>query len=178
VLAGVPSGWRNNPAVDQVLEFVLDEQPVRVAYRLGRRGHLTVDGTPLGARVVSATPERVVLDDLGLRRTYRVGRVGDLRYVDADDGHVTFTVLPRHPEPGAAAAAGSLVAPMPGSVLRVLVGPGDAVSAGQPLVVVEAMKMEHQILAPAAGTVATVHASPGDQVETGQILLQMEEAHE
>jgi acetyl/propionyl-CoA carboxylase alpha subunit len=175
VLGAIPSGWRNNPAVDQVVELSLDEEPVRVAYRLGRGGHVIVDGTEIGARVVDATPDEVVLDDLGLRRTYRVGRDGELRFVDADDGHVTFTLLPRHPDPGAGIVAGSLVAPMPGSVLRVLVAPGDAVTAGQPLVVVEAMKMEHQIVAPADGTVATVQVSRGEQVDTGQVLLQMEE---
>ena len=64
---------------------------------------------------------------------------------------------------------------MPGTVLRVLVAAGDAVAAGQPLVVVEAMKMEHQIVAPAAGTVAEVLVAAGQQVDTGQVLLQMEE---
>jgi propionyl-CoA carboxylase alpha chain len=176
VLADMPSGWRNNGAVDQVIELALDEAPTRVTYRLGRDGHLDVDGTPIGPTVVRADPDVVVFDDLGLRRTYRVGRHGDQRFVDADDGHVTFTVLPRHPDPDAALAAGSLVAPMPGNVLRLLVGPGEAVAAGQPLVVVEAMKMEHQVLAPAAGTVATVHVTPGQQVDTGQALLQMEES--
>ena len=176
VLAAMPSGWRNNPAVDQVLELALDEQPVRVTYRLGRDGHVTVDGNALAATLVSAAPDAVVFDDRGLRRTFRVGRYGDRRFVDTDDGHVTFTVLPRHPDPGLALDAGSLVAPMPGNVLRVLVAPGDVVAAGQPLVVVEAMKMEHQVLAPAGGTVAGVHVDRGDQVDTGQILLQLEES--
>ncbi len=175
VLSDIPSGWRNNGAVDQVVELALDDAPVRVTYRLGRDGHLDVDGEPVGPTVVRADPDTVVFDDLGLRRTYRVGRYGDQRFVDADDGHVTFTLLPRHPNPDDAATAGSLVAPMPGNVLRVLVGPGDAVVAGQPLVVVEAMKMEHQVLAPADGTVATVHVTPGQQVDTGQALLQMED---
>ena len=88
---------------------------------------------------------------------------------------MTFTVLPRHPDPAPRVAAGSLVAPMPGTVLRVLVGPGDDVAAGQPLVVVEAMKMEHQIVAPAAGTVAEVLVAVGDQVDTGQALLRLED---
>jgi propionyl-CoA carboxylase alpha chain len=175
VLAGIPSGWRNNAAVDQVVELSHDETPVRVAYRLGRDGHLAVDGVELGCTVVAADPDRVVLDDLGRRRTFRVGRAGDQRFVDADDGHVTLTVLPRHPDPGSALAAGSLVAPMPGSVLRVLVGVGDRVDGGAPLVVVEAMKMEHQVLAPGAGTIGSIHVAPGDQVDTGQVLLQMED---
>jgi acyl-CoA carboxylase subunit alpha len=175
VLGAVPSGWRNNGAVDQVVELTLDETPRRVTYRLGRHGHLSVDGTPVGPTVVRADAAVVVFDDVGLRRTFRVGRDGAERYVDAADGHVRFTVLPRHPDPGAALAAGSLVAPMPGSVLRVLVSAGDGVTAGQPLVVVEAMKMEHQVVAPTDATVATVHVMPGDQVDTGQVLLQMED---
>jgi acyl-CoA carboxylase subunit alpha len=175
VLTAIPSGWRNNPAVDQTVELALDDTPIRVSYRLGRHGHLSVDGTELGPTVVSADAETVVFDDLGLRRAYRIGRYGDQRFVDADDGHVTFTMLPRHPDPGSAVAAGSLVAPMPGNVLRVLIDAGDAVRAGQPLVVVEAMKMEHQVVAPADGTVATIHVTPGQQVDTGEVLLQMED---
>ena len=65
---------------------------------------------------------------------------------------------------------------MPGAVIRVMVAPGDAVLGGQPLVVVEAMKMEHQIHAPADGTVAEVLVSPGEQVDTGQVLLRLEDA--
>ncbi|MBA3606629.1 MAG: acetyl-CoA carboxylase biotin carboxyl carrier protein subunit, partial [Acidimicrobiia bacterium] len=83
-------------------------------------------------------------------------------------------LLRRHPEPGAAVAAGSLVAPMPGAVRRILVGPGAAVTAGAVLVVIEAMKMEHQIAAAGDGTVREVLVDVGDQVETGQILLVVE----
>jgi propionyl-CoA carboxylase alpha chain len=175
VLAGIPSGWRNNPAVDQVVELLLDETPVRVTYCLGRRRHLDVDGTPIDAAVVTTAPGEVVFEVHGVRRTYRVGRVGDIRYVDADDGHVTFRVLPRHPEPERTVDAGSLVAPMPGSVLRVLVAEGDRVTVGQPLVVVEAMKMEHEVRAPASGTVRSVEVTTGRQVESGQLLLQLDE---
>jgi len=84
-------------------------------------------------------------------------------------------LLQRLPEPDTALAAGSLVAPMPGTVLRVLVAPGATVVAGQPVVVVEAMKMEHQVQAPVDGTVAEVLVQPGEQVDTGQVLLRMEE---
>jgi acetyl/propionyl-CoA carboxylase alpha subunit len=149
--------------------------PIRVTYRLGRGGHVTVDGTRSTATLVSATPAVVILDDDGVRRSFGVGRHGEQCFVDGADGHVTFTVLPRHPDPDAALLAGSLVAPMPGNVLRVLVAPGDAVTAGQPLVVVEAMKMEHEVVAPADGTVASVHVATGEQVDTGHPLLQMED---
>ncbi|MET0326888.1 MAG: biotin carboxylase N-terminal domain-containing protein [Ilumatobacteraceae bacterium] len=176
VLRQLPSGWRNNPAVDVALDLVHDEVPVRVAYRLGRTGRIVVDDEPLDVTVVSTAPDEVVFEVAGVRHRYGVGRDDDRRFVDADDGHATFTVLPRHPDPTATIAAGSLVAPMPGNVLRVLVAPGDDVAAGRPLVVIEAMKMEHQVVAPADGTVEAVHVDPGDQVETGQLLLRMENA--
>ena len=175
VLSGIPSGWRNNPAVDQVLELAYGDSPTRVSYRLGRGGHVSVDGEPLDVAVVASDPDGVELEVAGVRRHFAVGRDGDRRYVDADDGHVMFRLLPRHPDPSSALAAGSLLAPMPGNVLRVLVAVGDTVAAGQPLVVVEAMKMEHQITAPADGTVEEVLVAPGEQVDTGQVLLQLEE---
>ncbi len=76
---------------------------------------------------------------------------------------------------GAAAGrpAGPLKAPMPGLVVRVLVAPGDAVAAGQGLVVVEAMKMENELKAAAAGTVAKVHVQAGARVERGALLVEL-----
>ena len=65
------------------------------------------------------------------------------------------------------------VAPMPGKVLQVLVAVGDAVEPGQPLVVLEAMKMETTLRAEIAGTVAAVGASPGDMVEAGAALVEI-----
>ncbi|MEW6694673.1 Acetyl-/propionyl-coenzyme A carboxylase alpha chain [Tepidimonas thermarum] len=72
-----------------------------------------------------------------------------------------------------AAEGGSLTAPMPGKVVAVLVQPGDAVKKGQPLAVLEAMKMEHTIAAPADGTVAEVLYAPGEQVPEGAALLRL-----
>jgi biotin carboxyl carrier protein len=80
--------------------------------------------------------------------------------------------------PGRAGDAGAdgtgpqrLVAPMPGKVVRVLVKPGDAVRARQPLVVVEAMKMENELRAGRDGTVAEVHAREGLSVDAGALLV-------
>jgi propionyl-CoA carboxylase alpha chain len=84
--------------------------------------------------------------------------------------------VPRFVDPAELVAAGSLTAPMPGAVVRVLVEPGNAVTAGQTLVVLEAMKMEHSVAAPADGTVAEVRVQPGQQVEAGAVLVVVEEA--
>ena len=74
--------------------------------------------------------------------------------------------------PAPAAAGGQSVdAPMPGKILDIKVKAGDAVSFGQCVVVMEAMKMETEIVAPAAGTVASVNVSVGDAVDTGAVLV-------
>lgn len=76
----------------------------------------------------------------------------------------------------ASAAAADLRAPMPGLVLQVLVEPGQAVEAGQGLVVLEAMKMENELRAEAAATVASVPAAPGSAVAKGDVLVTFEVA--
>ena len=72
------------------------------------------------------------------------------------------------------ASLSAVVAPLAGSVARVLVKQGDAIEAGQTLVVLEAMKMETEITAPAAGTVSAVLVSPGEAVQAGQALIDVE----
>jgi len=79
-------------------------------------------------------------------------------------------------EPGSSGAEdeGGLVAPMPGKVLEVLVAQGDVVESGTPLMVLEAMKMEHRIVAASDGKVVAVHYAAGDQVAQGAVLLDLE----
>jgi 3-methylcrotonyl-CoA carboxylase alpha subunit len=72
------------------------------------------------------------------------------------------------------AASGSLAAPMPGRVVKLMVEAGAKVAKGEPLLVLEAMKMEHTILAPADGTVADVHCTVGEQVVEGVQLIRLE----
>jgi biotin carboxyl carrier protein len=82
--------------------------------------------------------------------------------------------MPRLPAPPAAGAAGSLRAPMPGSVLEVLVEVGQTVSKGQPLLKLEAMKMEHTIRTAAEGVVTAVYYAPGDTVAADAELIRIE----
>jgi len=89
----------------------------------------------------------------------------------------TLPVVERRP--GAKAKddhGGSLEAPMPGKVVKVLVQPGDVVTKGQALLVVEAMKMEHALKAPRPGRVTLVRAGAGDQVVPGAPLVELEDA--
>jgi biotin carboxyl carrier protein len=75
---------------------------------------------------------------------------------------------------GGGAQGGSLEAPMPGVVVRVMVAVGDEVQAGQPLVAIEAMKMEHVLRAPRAGRVKSVTARTGEMVHPGVPLAELE----
>ncbi|MGH7747778.1 MAG: biotin/lipoyl-containing protein, partial [Candidatus Dormibacteria bacterium] len=95
-------------------------------------------------------------------------------HVDSPLGSTVLHEVERLPEPSSAGESGSLRAPMPGCVVRVLVGAGDEVDAGQPLIILEAMKMEHTVQAPHAGTVTDVRVGVGAQVEAGAVLAVVE----
>lgn len=99
---------------------------------------------------------------------------GDDWWVQTEFGVICAIALPRLPQKTAVSAtAGSLRAPMPGSVLAVLVSQGQVVAAGEPLLKLEAMKMEHTIKAPAAGLVAEIFYAPGDSVPADAQLLRL-----
>ncbi|MEV6641469.1 biotin carboxylase N-terminal domain-containing protein [Amycolatopsis sp. NPDC051371] len=173
VVPEMPSGWRNVGGVPQRVGYLSGGETLDVAYSVRRSGlRLTVNGTPLGGsvRLVSAAPELVELEIDGVHRAYRVHTRAGSSYVDGPDGSAALTEVPRFADPDAAAAAGSLLAAMPGAVVRVLVDAGDSVVAGQALVVLEAMKMEHTVLAPIDGSVAELRVREGDQVDAGHVL--------
>ncbi|ORW27530.1 acetyl/propionyl-CoA carboxylase subuit alpha [Mycobacterium paraense] len=176
VLGPVPSGWRNLASGYQVKTYRDgggSEQSVE--YRFTRNG-LTLPGDPT-VRLVSAAADRVTLADDGVEHTFAIARHGpDLQdvYVDSARGPVHLVALPRFPEPGSTVEKGSLVAPMPGNVIRLGAAIGDTVTAGQPLIWLEAMKMEHTITAPSDGVLAELNVETGQQVEVGAILARVE----
>ena len=174
VLGTVPSGWRNLASGYQTKEYRdQDDRRRRVEYRFTRTGlELPVDES---VTLLSATAEAVVLVDVdGVGCEFRVARHGDTVYVDSPRGPVQLTALPRFPEPGSSLAQGSLLAPMPGNVIRVGAAVGDTVTEGQPLVWLEAMKMEHTVSAPTDGVLAELNVQPGTQVEVGTVLARVD----
>ncbi len=173
VLAGLPGGWRNVVSADQVKTFLdADAGEHQVRYRFARTG-LDLPDDP-DVSLVSATPAGVVLTDAGVATAFDVARYGDEIYVDSPHGCVRFTVAPRFPEATSAERQGSLLAPMPGAVVRLGAGLGDTVTAGQPLVWLEAMKMEHIIASPAAGVLTELSVAVGQQVGVGAVLARVE----
>ncbi|WP_435223494.1 acetyl/propionyl/methylcrotonyl-CoA carboxylase subunit alpha [Streptomyces sp. Tue6028] len=162
-------GWRNVASQPQVKRYLMAGTEHEARYRHTREG-LAADGV----RVVRADDSLVVLEVDGVRRDFAIARHGDQVFVNA----TALTALPRFRDPTAQQDPGSLLAPMPGTVVRVAEGlaVGTSVRAGEPLLWLEAMKMEHKISAPAAGTLTALHAAPGRQVEVGALLAVVQPA--
>ncbi|MGA4539059.1 acetyl/propionyl/methylcrotonyl-CoA carboxylase subunit alpha [Uniformispora flossi] len=173
----VPTGWRIGTAAPTVHEFRVDGgEPVEVrVYGRGRHTTVAVAGRPAEpAHVAFDGPDTARLTFGGLTETYRHAR--------ADDGSLwlsrgadTWRAVPFDPVeagPGAAGAGGdgTLVSPMPGTVTVVKAAAGDRVTAGQAVVVVEAMKMEHAVAAPFDGTVAELRVDAGARVALDEVL--------
>jgi acetyl/propionyl-CoA carboxylase alpha subunit len=178
VLAGVSSGWRNVPNARQQVGYRVAERRFGVEY--GIRGPFVdaaVDGVELGPVLLrGCTATEVDLQIHGVRRLVAVARAGDIRYADSALGATTLVEQPRFPDTQQQATAGSLLAPMPGTVVRVEARPGEAVHAGQVLVVLEAMKMEHSVRTPHEGTLAQLNVSAGQTVDMGTVLAVVEDA--
>ena len=172
VLRTIPSGWRNVPSEDQHVTFGTGDGQLEVRYRFtGATVTAAVNGEPVPELLVrQATPDRVVADIDGIRREFTVRQDGGISDVDSSLGNSELTELPRFPDPQSRAAPGSLLAPMPGTVVRLEVAPGTQVTAGTPIVVLEAMKMEHSVSAPHDGVVTDIEVTGGQQVDVGTVL--------
>ncbi len=158
----LPSGWRNLASQAQRKSYAVGGSTYEVSYRLTRDG-LVTDGD---VKLVEASADLVVLEVGGVRRRFPVAAYPGLVCV----GSVQLVPVERFADPADQLAAGSLVAPMPGSVIRVAVEVGDEVKQGQALLWLEAMKMEHTISAPADGVVVELNVAKGEQVEVGAVL--------
>jgi propionyl-CoA carboxylase alpha chain len=166
--AGLPTGWRNVASAPQSKTYtgIHDEHTIR--YRRMRNGLVAESFADVVA--VECSPSRVVLDRDGVRREFAVARYGDTVHVDSSLGPVRLEVVPRFTDPASHRAVGTLLAPMPGSVIRLGAALGDTVAAGQPILWLEAMKMEHTVTAPGAGTLTEFNVGVGSQVDVGAVL--------
>ena len=150
-----------------------------MAVRRTAAGHftVTVDGEPHTVEATLLDPSLLELLVDGTIRTLPVARIGDAYHV-AVDGEV-YVLTPEAAgtavdEQTAVLAPPQIVAPMPGKVLQVLVRAGQHIVAGDGLLVLEAMKMEHRIAAEAPATVRAVHIADGQMVDAGIVLVELE----
>ena len=173
VLGSTPSGWRNARMPAQRLTLRLGDEDIEVAYRSQRDGTFRFeDGT---TATLHAWSESGIDVEVGGRRSRaRVTRAGELLVVQGARGDVCFEERPRFTPPDHEDGAGGFAARMPGKVIELRVSVGDEVEAGQTLLVLEAMKMEHPMNATEDGTVTEVRVAEGEQVDAGAVLLVVE----
>jgi propionyl-CoA carboxylase alpha chain len=176
-LPHVEPGWRNVRHTSERVTWRAGETGVAIEYRNlgGGALRLTIGGAAHEIRVLTADERGVRWQDGNVAQGARVLRLAPLAqdervHVAGDGWHADLVLEPRFPDRKAEVAPGSLVAPMPGKVVKVLVGVGDAVEPGTTLLILEAMKMEQPVKAAVAGTVASIAVAVGEQVEADQLL--------
>jgi propionyl-CoA carboxylase alpha chain len=172
-----PVGWRNVHSADQHVRLreAGGGLVVDVAYRAERDGtwRLTIDGKELLARAAIEHDGRIGLELDGLRRRCLVDSGPAEVLVDSPDAHLRFEWVTGDETEEEQGLVASALAPVPGIVAAVSVAPGDLVEAGDTLVVVEAMKMEHEVTALGTARVGRVNVRTGQSVEYQQLLVEL-----
>ena len=170
ILKDIPTGWRNSRLPRQKINFRYLEKDLEVTYKANRDGSFDVnDGTV--ARVIKWTFSGIDIEVNNSRFFSKVTRDSDNVVVHGPWGDVLFKILPRFTLPGSEAQAGGLIAPMPGKVVDLKVKTGSKVKKGDTLVILEAMKMEHQVKATEDGKITKVLIKKDDQLENGALLM-------
>jgi len=173
VLERIPSGWRNARLPRQRVNLSWNGRDFTVDYRSRRDG--SFDLNDADARVFAWSEHGIDVEVDGRRANARVTRMGQHLLVQSPRGTVQFEIAPRFVVPGVEAPLGGLNAPMPGVILDVRVVLGQRVDAGEALMVMEAMKMEHVITAPHAGVVSAILVRATQQVDNGEVLLTLDD---
>ena len=170
ILKEIPIGWRNSRLPRQKISFNYLDKDVEVTYQSNRDGSFRInDGTT--ARIIEWTPLGIDIEVNNSRFFSKVTRDNDNIVVHGPWGDALFKILPRFTLPGSEQQAGGLVAPMPGKVIDLKVKVGSKVKKGDTLVILEAMKMEHQVKASEDGKVTKVLIKKDDQLENGALLM-------
>jgi acetyl-CoA carboxylase biotin carboxylase subunit len=173
----IPSGWRNNYHTPQSVEYTIGDREVRVEYRHLADDRFTVRIGELEreVRVVSWDDPELTLEEGSHRWRARMSFDGDRTYVHTSRFSLGLRYKPRFADKSQTIPVGGCVAPMPGKVVELRVAEGDTVQAGQVLMIMEAMKMEHSVTAPQDGNVAQLLVAAGDQVEADALLVVVSE---
>ena len=175
-LAYIQSGWRNSMMPPERVTYVHHGNEIAVEYHAKRDG--TFDFV-IGSRNFKTSISSVASSSLDIvvnqrRTSFRIRKYGQQWLTHGLAGDIEFTEKPRFVTPDETELQGGLIAPMPGKVLSTAVQEGDTVTAGQLLVILEAMKMEHRIVAPYDGVVKKVHVEVGELVEKDVVLVDLE----
>jgi 3-methylcrotonyl-CoA carboxylase alpha subunit len=155
-------GFRLSGEAREVVEFTDGDQrrPVAITHHRGGAVTMMIDGKQITAHGHAAVMRM---------------ESGEIAVMEAGETHMLALYDPFIAAEAAGSAADRIAAPMPGKVIQLLVKAGEAVTRGQPLAVLEAMKMEHTLSAPADAVVAAIEVATGDQVGEGAVILRFAE---
>jgi 3-methylcrotonyl-CoA carboxylase alpha subunit len=166
-------GWRLNDEGHDVIRLAHGGTPISVALRYARQGGYVLGDVPAWAEL--SDDGTLTADFGGLRLRAAVALAGSDLTIIAQGVTWRFTVVDPFAAEDEEGGHGGVTSPMPGKVIQVLARNGDAVTRGQPLLILEAMKMEHTIAAPVDGRIAALNAAVGEQVNEGVVLVTFEE---
>jgi 3-methylcrotonyl-CoA carboxylase alpha subunit len=168
-------GWRSHGIFTRQFAFEFGGEKAQVTLRYLHDGALQLTvGDVAGLLNFSAVPQGIDLQFAGQRTLVTVYRKGEVAHIHTVQGATQIIAIDLLAHAGEThAEGGRLTAPMPGKVVSFAVQAGDTVKKGQPLAVLDAMKMEHTIAAPADGVVEELLYAPGDQVVEGAELLKL-----
>jgi len=170
VLKSIQSGWRNGRLPAQEVSLLHSGEKITISYKTKRNGSFVFNNGST-ATIHHWSTEHIETEIDGERMASLITEGQENIHIQTNQGTVSFEILPRFEPPALQIAEGSLVAPMPGVVLEIKVSSGDSVSAGDTLLTLEAMKMEHHVKAPYKGTVAEILVSENQQLDNGVPLL-------
>ncbi len=175
ILPGVPSGYRNSPWREASMVLRVGGEDLKVEWRrLGPdRYRLRAVGRTMDAEILEWRASGITAAFDGMVRAFEMMRDAETFFLCSALGSRTIERRPRLPMAQVAAQREAAHSPMPGQVLRILVEPGRPVRAGDPLVVLEAMKMEQTIRTTIDGLVEAVLVQPGEVVAPGQTLVRI-----
>jgi propionyl-CoA carboxylase alpha chain len=170
LLGDLPSGWRNSRLPKQKMNFTCGETEIPITYRSRRDGNFDLNEDSV-VKIFQWNNKSISLEIDGHRISSKVTKSDDQVIVKMPWGNVSLEVVPRFVLPGSEEVIGGLIAPMPGKVVDLKVKVGDKVSKGDPVVILEAMKMEHQVNAPEAGKVKEIYIKKEQQLDNGALLM-------
>ena len=173
VLNQIPSGWRNSKLPQQKLSFRCLEEEATINYIRRRDGSFNLNNGSV-ANIFKWEESGIDIEIDGRRFYAKVTQDSKTIVVHMPWGNAVLEILPRFTLPGSEVEAGGLIAPMPGKVIDLKVKVGSKVKKGDTLVILEAMKMEHQVKASEDGKVTKLLVKKDEQLENGTLLMIVE----
>lgn len=170
VLNQIPSGWRNSKLPRQKLSFKCLDEEVTINYQSRRDGSFDLNEGSV-ANIFKWEESGIDIEIDGRRFYSKVTQDSKTIVIHMPWGNAVLEILPRFILPGNELESGGLVAPMPGKVIDLKVKVGSKVKKGDTLVILEAMKMEHQVKASEDGKVSKLLIKKDDQLENGALLM-------